>query len=819
MLKKSVILVLLLVFLVGNVNAEIYFEDDFENGYQHMGSDNSHLGGGYFYYMGGVVNGPEAVLPNPCSDRDVHSNHYTVISNDLEAQDSVEGSTYSLKTPYVGYCNDESFLRDVTVINLDENKQEIFIRWYQKFSDPWYDGTVQHKFSKFHPIGDSRDEVSTGYFRFGGTNIFQARINNVDGQFNTPEFTRHSVVSIYPSEIGAGSQYQGGYRYWDNYDNGIGINGEDSEFHFNTKQWYAIEMHVKLNSDEDTSDGILELWVDGVKIFSLTNFRWYGPLEEAIPGIGSFELQHIYYDRTSVDQPTYMDNIVISDEYIGLIIQNNVEPENGICEATGSANCYYVSPNGDDGDEGSFESPWSTFENAVSSLVQPGDYVYARDGIYSEDTDIYAAEGIIIPFTSYSQIEGDASNPITFKSYPGELAVLDGDFNNDVIKFQTTEKTGIIIENFEIINGWYSGIRLEDCPSNIVIRNNHIHDIDGPEGGNIGAIRSNCATIILIENNTLHSSYNLNEPDNNNGAGIFLFSGTNNFLIKNNDISDTKHGIFYKHSGYGQSLFEQNLIHDIWGNGFMIASDNVTMRKNIIVNAARGFDIHEEAGCSLCTRNSIIEYNTVINTEYAYQLNRGGDRPGAIGTIIRNNIFQSSSTPMIWQYGSNEDFLSNKPGLQSYNNLYDIPNLLFHYFGSDSWGDLGDDYSLSEFQNLGFESNSINTNPLFNDVNNNDFRPAQNSPACNFASDGGDVGALLCIGSNEQYCGDNTCNNGETCETCDDDCECIPPSFHDADSNEDGIVSIEELIEYIDLWKTEDKTATQILSAINEYIG
>ncbi len=374
---------------------------------------------------------------------------------------------------------------------------------------------------------------------------------------------------------------------------------------------------------------------------------------------------------------------------------------------------YYVATTGDDNASGDVEYPWRTFKNAISDIIQPGDTIYIRGGVYSEYADIYAGDEAILPLFRYSGIHGDSDNPITYKSYPGETAIIDPQFNSDGILLQGDHITGIIIEDLEIRNSWFSGIRLEDDTSHITIRNNHIHDTDGPLGGNIGAIRMNTSHDILIENNLLHGNY-IRAAQNLNGANIFIFGGTTNIFIKNNELYDSEQGVFYKHSGYGNSVFENNYLHDMRSSGFRIASDNITMKNNLLLNIeGSAFDIHSEGGCTECTRNAVIENNTVVNCGGSYLLNRGSDRPGAINTTVKNNIFYQSGGPRIWVYGSNEEFSTNYSDFHaSYNNFF-IDDLGFNYFGSNTWGDLGDIYSLEDFQSMGFEINSFNEDPLF----------------------------------------------------------------------------------------------------------
>src|SRR5262245_38321123 len=75
---------------------------------------------------------------------------------------------------------------------------------------------------------------------------------------------------------------------------------------------------------------------------------------------------------------------------------------------------YFVDPaRGDDSREGTQERPWKTVTAALRRL-KPGDTVYLRGGIYWENV-------VASPM-------GTAQSPITLRSYPGELAVLDGGY-------------------------------------------------------------------------------------------------------------------------------------------------------------------------------------------------------------------------------------------------------------------------------------------------------------------------------------------------------------------------------------------------------
>ncbi len=77
-----------------------------------------------------------------------------------------------------------------------------------------------------------------------------------------------------------------------------------------------------------------------------------------------------------------------------------------------SAATYYVATNGSDTTgNGSIATPWATINKAALS-VSPGDTVYVRGGVYFQQVGIWT--------------DGTATARVTYQSYPGELAIIDG---------------------------------------------------------------------------------------------------------------------------------------------------------------------------------------------------------------------------------------------------------------------------------------------------------------------------------------------------------------------------------------------------------
>lgn len=138
-----------------------------------------------------------------------------------------------------------------------------------------------------------------------------------------------------------------------------------------------------------------------------------------------------------------------------------------------AGNVYYVAPGGDDTRSGGIEAPWATIQHAADT-AQPGDTVFVRQGVYNEHVHLTRS--------------GNASGYITFASYPGETATVDGtglDIPENMWGLFTFDNVGwVIVEGFEIRN--YTTSRIADAPMGIFVRgagandqivNNRIHDI------------------------------------------------------------------------------------------------------------------------------------------------------------------------------------------------------------------------------------------------------------------------------------------------------------------------------------------------------
>jgi hypothetical protein len=83
----------------------------------------------------------------------------------------------------------------------------------------------------------------------------------------------------------------------------------------------------------------------------------------------------------------------------------------------GEGPAFFVAPDGDDAHDGSEARPWRTLKHAIGRL-RPGQTLYLREGIH----------------WAYGQVQigpessGEPGSPVTIRSYPGEIAVVDFGF-------------------------------------------------------------------------------------------------------------------------------------------------------------------------------------------------------------------------------------------------------------------------------------------------------------------------------------------------------------------------------------------------------
>src|SRR3989441_106313 len=215
------------------------------------------------------------------------------------------------------------------------------------------------------------------------------------------------------------------------------------------------------------------------------------------------------------------------------------------CAPTGGGRCYYVdAAAGNDGDPGDSARPLRTVQHAAD-LVNPGDMVIVRDGVYTGSSSEVLAIGR----------GGTASSWVVFRAEHKWGAVLDGQGTPGV---QGVSDAGVHfsasfvrVEGFEIRGMWHDGVDMG--ATDIVLSGNHIHNVAGyceSSGLGIAAIAAYSSNVV-IEQNVIHDIGRLSpgqfgcSPSSdywqNHDHGIYLSDGVN-VIIRNNVFYNMVHG-------------------------------------------------------------------------------------------------------------------------------------------------------------------------------------------------------------------------------------------------------------------------------------
>ncbi len=207
---------------------------------------------------------------------------------------------------------------------------------------------------------------------------------------------------------------------------------------------------------------------------------------------------------------------------------------------------FYVSTTGDDSNPGTQTAPWRTVQHAADT-VRAGSTVNVRGGVYDELVTIKAS--------------GNATDGfITFKSYPGETAILDAEHitppgRSGILTIH--DKSYVRIEGFEIRNFRTAehrltplGISIMGAGSHIELLKNNVHHIeqtftgrDGPghgaNGFGIAVYGTDAKTPIgelVIDGNEVHHLQTGSSESLVVNGNVTNFRITHNVVHDNNNI-------------------------------------------------------------------------------------------------------------------------------------------------------------------------------------------------------------------------------------------------------------------------------------------
>ena len=274
---------------------------------------------------------------------------------------------------------------------------------------------------------------------------------------------------------------------------------------------------------------------------------------------------------------------------------------------------YYIAPTGSDSSgNGSISSPWDTI-NYASAKLSPGQTLCARGGTY------YGQGGYVW------HSSGTSSAPITFRNYPGETPVFDGQWGKNpnggvMIAFQNNSYVvmdGITVQHY--VDCYGDGAIVFVGPnSNMIVQNCTFQDNGTkiPEDHNIYVGASN-------SNITIRNNYLVRAP----GSGVQAYHtpGSNGVQIYNNVIVGGAltycPGTNFLNCPSGSPGYTENCKSGdtaLWGIVLADGSD-FQVYNNTIYGMQRGIDFYYYS--TGATGTNVVENNLIVNsTEFGLRV-------------------------------------------------------------------------------------------------------------------------------------------------------------------------------------------------------
>src|SRR6202167_4921830 len=326
-----------------------------------------------------------------------------------------------------------------------------------------------------------------------------------------------------------------------------------------------------------------------------------------------------------------------------------------VAAQTGSS--FFVSTSGSDSNPGTIGSPWLTIQHAANS-VSAGATVYVFAGVYNESVNFPSS--------------GTASAPITFESFPGETAVIDGtgvpvNGTQGLVNI-VGNRSYITIKGFEIRhymttseNNVPSGVWITGSGTGVQILNNRVHNITTKAEANgnafgisvYGTSKKPIAQLVINGNEV----YNLRTGESESvdvDGNVTYFKITNNLVHDNDNIGIDAIGcegvgpVGYDEAMYGK--ISGNTIYNISGitnpgEGYEYDADGLYCDGCAYVTFERNLILQADYGIETTSENQVCQAN---GTEWSGPDNTGTSARGKFPcygryVTVRKNIFYNST--------------------------------------------------------------------------------------------------------------------------------------------------------------------------------
>ncbi len=314
----------------------------------------------------------------------------------------------------------------------------------------------------------------------------------------------------------------------------------------------------------------------------------------------------------------------------------------------GTATCnYYVATNGSDAANGSVGAPFRTLSRA-NGAAAAGQTVCVRGGVYAGERPLLSTSGTAV-------------QPITYKAYPGEQPIYDGQGNMSggsgwtygESQFKVTG-SNIVLDGLEIRNSLGIGVMVW-MSQNVKMSNLKVHDV----WHNAFFVTGDGH---VVEDSEVYNSVisNLNGRTGSSGWPTAMGTQAKGANLRSTNITFRRNNI---HNNWGEGLsalfvdryhFHDNVIRDSW-------SVNIYLDNSADGIVERNFSYKTSAWTAAWTPRALCFGNEAYS-------NFSNPRPTE-NIVVRNNFF-ANSAPIC--------NISQRSVNDSYRNIKFVGNTLFN---------------------------------------------------------------------------------------------------------------------------------------------
>ena len=354
----------------------------------------------------------------------------------------------------------------------------------------------------------------------------------------------------------------------------------------------------------------------------------------------------------------------------------------------------YVSMDGKDSNPGTIERPLQTIQHAAD-IAKPGTTVHIRGGVYCQQFAV--------------KVSGNAQDGfITFRSEPGEQAILDGACltppEDDSAMVEMTNISFVRVQGLELRNYRTSdprsvpwGIRVSGGGSHIEILHNNVHHIEqnfkrqrgsgpGTNGVGIGVYGTDARTpisdLVIDGNEVHHLKTGASESLVVNG-NVSCFRITKNVVHDNSNIGIDVIGFEKKASDPAvdrarDGVVSDNTVYDIPSKDNLVGHEpssdgiyvdggtRILIERNIVHDVDYGIELaseHLEGNTShVIARNNLVYFCHAAGVSIGgYDAKRGTTEDAVIvnNTLYSNDTFKTGTGEFLMQFYMRNNVFKN----------------------------------------------------------------------------------------------------------------------------------------------------------------